>query len=329
MMIEEVFRNIFKIEIPLPQNPLRFLNSYFIRGRERNLLIDSGFNRPECREAMDRAILDIGFSMVDTDIFVTHLHGDHSGLSAYLSRPENTIRTGVYTARYLTTGEGGAQFEGFVIQSGLAAMGISPYDKSVHPGYKYASGLVSRAGTVADGDIVQVGDLSLLCIETSGHCPDHMCLYEPEQKILFSGDHILGTITPNISIWNIPWELKVDYLGSYLKNLDKIAALETDLVLPGHRSVLKDCRKRIEELKIHHKNRLNSILEILGDKKMNGAEVASKMKWDLKANSWEEFPPAQKFFATAEALSHLAHLGFQNVLVKELRDGVVYYSRVA
>jgi glyoxylase-like metal-dependent hydrolase (beta-lactamase superfamily II) len=328
-MIEEVSRNIFRIEIPLPRNPLKALNSYFIRGRERNLLIDSGFNRPECREAMDGAILDLGFSMENTDIFVTHLHSDHAGLTSYLAGPETVTRASGHTARYLTSGEGLMDFEKFIIQSGLAGMGLSPHDKSIHQGYRYATGRVSRVEAAADGDIIRVGDLSLLCLETTGHAPGHMCLYEPERKILFSGDHVLDGITPNISIWDTPWEVKVDYLGCYLKNLDRIAALETELILPGHRATLTDCRRRVEELKIHHRNRLDSVLEILGDRQMNGAEVASKMKWDLKINSWEEFPQAQKYFASAEALAHLVHLSFQNVLVKELRDGVVLYRRVS
>ena len=59
---------------------------------------------------------------------------------------------------------------------------------------------------------------------------------------------------------------------------------------------------------------------------MSGAEVASKMRWDLNIKSWEGFPPAQKFFATGEALSHLSHLVFKKELVKELCNGVVFYS---
>ena len=45
-MTEELYPGIYKIEIPLPRNPLKMLNSYCIKGESRHLLIDSGFNRP-------------------------------------------------------------------------------------------------------------------------------------------------------------------------------------------------------------------------------------------------------------------------------------------
>jgi hypothetical protein len=46
-MPDEVFPDIFRIPIPLPRNPLRAINTYLIRGRDRSLLVDTGMNRPE------------------------------------------------------------------------------------------------------------------------------------------------------------------------------------------------------------------------------------------------------------------------------------------
>ena len=84
-MAEEIIKNIFRIIIPLPNNPLKSLNSYFIKSDTgRNLLIDTGFNRPECLEAIEEGLADAGAVMEDTDLFITHLHSDHCGLIAYL-----------------------------------------------------------------------------------------------------------------------------------------------------------------------------------------------------------------------------------------------------
>jgi len=47
-MIEQVLPDLFRIEIPLPNSPLRSLNSYLIKGKERFLIIDTGMNREEC-----------------------------------------------------------------------------------------------------------------------------------------------------------------------------------------------------------------------------------------------------------------------------------------
>lgn len=328
-MHTQIRENLFRIEIPLPRNPLRALNAYLLKGRDKNLLIDTGFNQPECRQAMDQAIKELGFSMENTDIFITHVHSDHAGLAGYLARPGSRIFTGEYTARDVARKHDFIKrFELMIQQGGLAAMGLTQ-DPATHPGYRYRSDEINlnRIDMVHDGSLLQVGNFSLRCLLTSGHAPDHMCLYEENQKILFSGDHILGDITPNNTIWEIPWEVKTDYLQEYLNSLAKIEALPIDLTLPAHREVIPDCHGRIAELKEHHERRLNNILDIMLDQAMNAAQVASQMDWDLNTKDWNKFPVAQKIFATGEALSHLSHLVFKGVLVKELRAGEVYYQR--
>jgi glyoxylase-like metal-dependent hydrolase (beta-lactamase superfamily II) len=128
-----------------------------------------------------------------------------------------------------------------------------------------------------------------------------MCLYEPDKKILVAGDHILIDITPNIQCWTD----EQNPLQDYLTSLDKVNDMEIDLVLPGHRRVITDHRKRIAELKEHHRARLEEVLSILEDHPQTAFEVASQMTWDLDADSWEDFPRAQKWFATGEAIAHL------------------------
>jgi len=327
-MIESIRENLYRIEIPLPKNPLKALNSYFIRGGERNLLIDTGFNQEECRTAMDHAIKELGFSMENTDIFITHIHSDHSGLAGYLAGSGTRVYTGEYTIQGLGGSSSISDYFGELIQqSGLMEMGLTT-DASIHPGYRYRTLPVVNMTLVQDGDVIQVGNFSLQCINTTGHAPDHMCLYDKNHKILFSGDHILGGITPNNTIWGVPWTIEVDYLAEYFKSLDKIKDLDIELTLPSHRNALSDCGQRIEELERHHDNRLNNILDILGNQSMTGAEVASKMNWDINIKSWEQFPMAQKLFASGEALSHLTHLMFKGILTKRLQNGVVYYQKV-
>jgi glyoxylase-like metal-dependent hydrolase (beta-lactamase superfamily II) len=122
--------------------------------------------------------------------------------------------------------------------------------------------------------------------------------------MLLSGDHVLGDITPNITVWRE----EDDSLGDYLESLDKVAQLEVDLVLPGHRTSFTDCRGRIAELKEHHRNRLDEVLAILDGGGRTVYEIASKMTWDIKAKTWGDFPVVQKWFAVSEAAAHLRHL---------------------
>ncbi|NLF80198.1 MAG: MBL fold metallo-hydrolase [Clostridia bacterium] len=324
-MIEQVLPQIYRIEIPLPHNPLQTLNSYFIRGGERNLLIDTGFNQPQCLAAQLKAKAELGFDMENTDILVTHAHSDHTGLVHRLVKPGAKVFCDAYTGANLANGLDATwhYFRELNRQSGLQDLQLAD-----HPGYKYAPQPLGPVTVLHDGDTLSVGDHRFRCLSTPGHAPDHLCLYEPRHKILFSGDHILGNITPNNTLWDAPWTVKRDLLGEYLANLDRVATLDIAIALPGHRSLIYDCHIRIAELKLHHQQRLKDILRILGDAKMNGCQVASRMPWSMRLASWEDFPATQKMFATGEALSHLAHLVFRNILAKELIDGVVYYSRL-
>lgn len=322
-MIEMILPDIYRIEIPLPHNPLRSLNSYFIKGAERNLLIDTGFNQPECKAAMDAGRQELGFTMDDTDIFVTHIHGDHSGLVQYLARPDTRVFCDAYTAQAFsgTPSDYWNYFDQLLVQGGLT--GITYID---HPGFKYKSAAVGNVHLVQDGDVIDVGRYHLRCVSTPGHSPDHMCLYAAEQGILFSGDHILSTITPNNTLWDQPWTATRDLLQEYLDSLTKIEGLDIKITLPAHRETIPDCYLRIRQLREHHQRRFQDILTIIGYEKMYGAQVASHMLWDMRGMSWEEFSPAQKIFASSEALSHLTHLVLQGILVRELIEDRVYYS---
>ena len=78
---KQIKDNIYVFPIVLPDNPLKWLNCYAIKGRagERSLLIDSGFNRPECLEALCCGMASLGLEPENTDVFFTHLHADHTG----------------------------------------------------------------------------------------------------------------------------------------------------------------------------------------------------------------------------------------------------------
>jgi glyoxylase-like metal-dependent hydrolase (beta-lactamase superfamily II) len=84
-MIEEIFPDIFRMEIPLPGNPLKAVNSYVVKGDERFLIIDTGMNMPACRAAMTAGLAELAVDLEKTDFFITHLHADHLGLVSELA----------------------------------------------------------------------------------------------------------------------------------------------------------------------------------------------------------------------------------------------------
>ena len=322
-MIEKIYEDLYRIEIPLPDNPLVMLNSYLICSSKRNLLIDTGFNTDESKAAINSAMAAVGFSMENTDIFITHAHSDHAGLAGYLSRQNNVVYCGAFTAKAFKAGNKMWDYLHEVIaQSGLDK---KDFDMKID---MHIPAKIRNMQVVFEGDILCVGRWNLRCINTSGHAPDHFCLYDEEKQFLFSGDHILAGITPNITLWDAPWECADNPLMDYLENLDKIAALHIERIFPAHREIIENGYRRIQELKEHNARRIEDILEIIGNDKVTGAETASRMHWDIKSK-WIDFPPFQKLFAVGEALSHLTYLVCRGVLKKELgTDGIVYYSRV-
>jgi len=91
VLVQLVLPNIYKIEIPLPKNPLKAINSYVIKGDKRNLVIDTGMNRVECHEALVSGLTKINVDLENTDFFITHYHIDHSGLVSSLVNPGSKV----------------------------------------------------------------------------------------------------------------------------------------------------------------------------------------------------------------------------------------------
>lgn len=324
-MVEQVYENIYKIEVPLPQSPLKATNAYFIKGAERNLLVDSGFNRVECREALDAGLAELEVDLEQTDLFVTHLHSDHAGLSAHLGRAGNHLWMSAGDGESVRTTWDKDNWYGintFIERSGILADGVD-FKLEKHPGYRFAPPALPPLRFLEDGDIIDMGNFRWQAVSSPGHTPGQMCLYEPEHKLFLAGDHILDTITPNITIWF----MELDSLGQYLDSLHKVDQLDIKLVLPGHRNLITDSHQRIAQLQQHHRDRLQDVLDILGDGRMNTAQVARRMRWDLSYKSWDEFPWSQKFFAAGEAMAHLRHLEEKGILRREEENEIFYYRK--
>lgn len=303
MMIESMYPGLFRVEIPLPDSPLKSLNSYVVPGSPRNLVIDTGLNRDECHAVMMSALKSLDIDPGATDFFITHLHADHFGLISRLITKHSRVFFNRPDAEIIESWSGWDPMVAYAGRSGFPEEELRNALEN-HPGYKFSSEWVPGVSILEDDDVIQVGGYRFLCVETPGHTRGHTCLYEPEKRIFIAGDHILGDITPNIQCWSD----EENPLKSYLASLDKVAVLAVDRVLPGHRRVFTDFLGRIQELRQHHRKRLEEVLEILGRGPQHAFQVASRMTWDILCDSWEQFPVAQKWFATGEAIAHLRYL---------------------
>ena len=312
--------------MPLPKNPLKALNAYLIKGRERNLLVDTGFNREECRRALLGGLRLLDAPLDQTDIFITHLHVDHSGLVSAVATEKNVVYCSEVDAKRINWTLSPEYWPNNLAFVGSYGFPVRECGEVLlqHPGRKYGPDSEHDFSAVGEGDALEAGEYRFVVVETPGHTPGHICLYEPDKKILISGDHILGNITPNITMF---YKGLPDPLGQYLQSLDKVDRMEIDLLLPGHRGVIKDVRQRIAELKRHYDQRLHEVLTILAGGVMNAYQVAGGITWDLPY-TWDQFPLQQMWFATGEAISHLEHLRRQNRVLRLECEGTLLFERV-
>jgi glyoxylase-like metal-dependent hydrolase (beta-lactamase superfamily II) len=316
---------IDRIRVRLPDNPLRNLNCYIIRGDRRNLLVDTGFHLPESFSDLQEGLHALSIDMDRTDIFLTHCHADHTGNAGRIASASSVIYASsidkALIERIVGDHEGLVRyFDSCMIRDGFPDEERAP-SLGANPAAQNNERTPFSMSAVEEGHVFDLGGVRLRTVYTQGHTPGHMCLYIEEDGILFTGDHVLFDITPNIT----DWQDVDDSLGSYLTNLLKIRAMDVRLALPAHRES-GDLTARVDELIRHHEDRLEEVTGIVG--KRDGQtcyEIASQMRWKISCNDWNTFPLSQKFFAVGEARSHLQHLKIKGEIRVEREGAREYY----
>lgn len=324
-MIEEIRPALYRVVVPLPGNPLKEVNSYVLTSSDRNLVIDTGMKRPECQEVLEAGLDEIGVDLERTDFVATHLHADHAGLVSTLLRSGSRAFMGALDAQVMGIAFADLRktipLQEYAVRSGFPAEEVR---KSLHnhPGNKYSGQRVVDYIPLEGGEVFEVGGYRLEVVATPGHTQGHIALYERAKKLFFSGDHVLGDITPNIQAWSD----EHDPLATYLSSLARVDELDVELCLPGHRSLIEDFGQRIAELVEHHRVRANEVISILTGDRKTAYQTASQMSWDIVARSWEDFPIMQRWFATGEAIAHIRYLEQKGLVRRELADGRVLYT---
>ncbi|PAV39785.1 MBL fold hydrolase [Megasphaera sp. ASD88] len=327
-MIQQLYHNpdIYQIHVDLPDNPLKYLNSYVVKGPTRHLVIDTGFNRPECQAALCGGLRELDVDLSRTDLFLTHLHGDHSGLVGLFTAAGCPVYMNEIDYTYLCDEYAGQAWQ--FIEDTYMKEGMPPEDiksQFTNQARRYSPRIDFPIHAVADGDVVRLADIDFHIIHTPGHTKGICCLYLPEQEIFFTSDHILFDITPNIQVWpNMS-----DSLDHYLESLEKVRSLPVKLALPGHRKGNTSIVGRIDEIKEHHRRRLNEVLSIAAARPGSTAyDIAPHMTWSMRGKKWHEFPPTQKWFAMGETLAHIEYLLHHGQLRREEQGGLFRYYPV-
>ncbi|OAT84992.1 MBL fold metallo-hydrolase [Desulfotomaculum copahuensis] len=310
---------ICQVRLPLPFR-LNHVNCYAIKGRAGWWLVDSGLNDEPTRRTWLDFMREYQIRGRDIKgIYLTHYHPDHYGAAGWLQQlsgaPVYISATDAgaadlywrhgeetFKAVYSLFTENGmpAELTEAVVESALRLLSrVRPHPEEI--------------STLAAGE-VQLGDYIYQVLATPGHSDGHLCFYQQDNHILFSGDHLLPQITSNISLWPFA---DPNPLKNFLQSLAENHRLPDCLVLPAHGNSFTGVQQRVSQLEAHHRERLELMRRVASP----GATAYDVCRQVFK----EELSLHEIRFAMAETLAHLVFLVERGELKKRYGGGVNIY----
>jgi len=112
---------------------------------------------------------------------------------------------------------------------------------------------VRRYPELGDGDVVRVGTLNVTALHTPGHSADHLAFWLAEDRVVFTGDLVLGKGSSMVTY-------PEGDVAAYLRSLDRLIALEPRMLFPGHWDPVKDAVAKLEQYKAHRLEREAQVL---------------------------------------------------------------------
>jgi glyoxylase-like metal-dependent hydrolase (beta-lactamase superfamily II) len=305
------------------------INTYLIRGEKGHLLVDSGWNTDESLSILRDRLAVKGITLGDiSQIVVTHIHPDHYGMAGRIKQLSGATLAFHYLeqesieSRYIHPEKFLNQTDQLLMANGVPRDEIASLRDATKDTVKYVVPVFPDI-TLHDGDTVSTGEFTFRVIHTPGHANGHLCLYEPNKKILLSGDHILPKITPNISLH--PQSID-NPLGKYINSLKKIRSLDVELTLPGHNGPFTKLVSRIDFIIKHHARRNQEILTALQQETKTAYELTQQITWKARAK-WHTLHDFHRRMAICETLAHLEMMVTEGRLDVLTRKGIRYYRQ--
>jgi glyoxylase-like metal-dependent hydrolase (beta-lactamase superfamily II) len=259
-------------------------------------------------------------------VMVTHIHPDHYGLAGRVRETSGAwvalhpADAALIPERYEHPQELVARMSATLQRWGAPAEEVEGLSCASMPALAFVS-LVKPDVLLEDGDKPEVPGWDVQAIWTPGHSPGHLSFWEPRNRLMLTGDHVLPRITPNISLHPQAGD---DPLGSFLRSLEKLEPYDTDEVLPAHEHRFVGLDARLAELKEHHEHRFAEVIEAVKAGRDTGWAVAGCMKW---SRSWDRIEGFMRRAAVAEAMAHIRALERRGVL-REIPGEPVRYAVV-
>jgi len=321
-MIHQVIDKIYEIELPIPF-PLKSMNVYFIDDSPRTL-VDAGIKTEASFETLKKGLETIGVGLNSIErILITHGHLDHCGQAKRLSSLSGApiyIHSKEYE-RLNSLDHSLSIMKSILLRNGAPETMVNETINYIECAKIMADSL-DEAFFLDDGDSILFKSMSWKTIHCPGHAPGMICFYWPEEKILFTGDHLLKEITPNpvLNVNENKPPFRYPSLKQYLTSLEKIEKFDISLLLPAHGEEIHDAKDLIEKIFAHHKDRMDRVLFSLS----KGEKTPFEISMDL-------FPgmlPFEVFLGISEAVGHLEILKDKGMIKVMEKQGKDYYSLV-
>ena len=177
---------------------------YLIKGTSKNVLIDTGMaaNFP----VLEASLLELGLRVSDIHfIILTHEHFDHIGATSFF------FKTAVVAAHRLAANKIELQDEFVTMVKSMDASSV-PFHADIW---------------LEHDTTIDLGNYRLRTVHSPGHTSGCICLYEPNERLLFTGDTFFagGTLSGIFSSGNI---------SDYMNSLERLSTLRVEQFYPGH-----------------------------------------------------------------------------------------------
>ena len=327
--IREVLPSLYRFTVPFPNDPKRNVNSFLFVANQEALLLDASWDTPAAWEALQATLARAGLEPKQVrTVLITHMHPDHTGLAGKL----HTLgaQVGYHPAEEMSLLSRFRQLAEFRRHSlyweRLNGSPIDTWPTTAHDDRdpRAVDDVPDPDLRLEGGETIKIGEFRIRPVWTPGHTLGHLCYYEETRELLFTGDHVLPTISPHVGLY---MHAIGNPLANYLESLSLLKGYRPDLVLPAHGEAFSDLHGRLDELLAHHHQRTEELLAIVGDEPLTAWEVASRARWTRRRVTLEEISPWHRRLALAETLAHLDLLHAEGRLRKVIGPGLLRYRR--